>query len=128
MKRFSLIKQEMNKFFTSCPVALPSPLCLCFPTISLTVQCLHMNSITSMQGDVSFIPAVPCASSSGSTDLPLPAYLASTLYQHCLKKPLAANRAKIGPKNQQHNWSRLGQPSSTAWGGRTALSQGFWAQ
>lgn len=39
-----------------------------------------------MQGDVSFIPAVSCGLNAGSTDLPLPAYLAFILYQHCLRK------------------------------------------
>lgn len=85
------------------------------------MQRVQLNSITSMQRDVSFIPAVCCGSSSGSTDLLCQltwhfcgtstgiycAYLAFLLYQHCLRKPLAAKMAKMWPKNQQHNWSIL---------------------
>lgn len=54
------------------------------------MKCLQ-NSISSMQRDVSFIPAVSCGPSSGSTDLPLPAYLAFILYQHCFRKAFGKN-------------------------------------
>lgn len=122
-----------------------------------------MNSITSMHRDVSFIPAGSCGSSSGSTELPLPAHLAFmaltwhllyspgipvpalafivlTWHSHCATLsfivltwylccassgiyctylaflvPALPQKAfdcqygkKIWPKNQQHNWSKLG--------------------
>lgn len=114
------MKQEMHKFFTLCPVALPFPVLVFsknFPDKAVSTDELYLQPA---EGWLCY-PCSVLGLHSGSTALPLPAYLAFTLHSTTSGGQEGKN---VTPKAAAQ-LDKLGAAQGTACGGETALSQGF---